>query len=104
MAKIMGFGKEANRIGDARVLGQRAVGGRAKIDVDWKGRLLAMGRAEARELGLPWDFVMRAKRRLRLDGNLRQDGRSRLQFALREIRPQFHRASATDGAKARFPA
>jgi hypothetical protein len=48
------------------VLGQAAVGGKAKTYVDWKGRLLTMGRAEAKALGLPWATVMRWKRRLRV--------------------------------------
>jgi hypothetical protein len=64
-SRIIGLGKEANRIEVGRVLGQHAVGGRAKTYVDLKGRLLAMGRAEAKRLGLPWATVMRWKRRLR---------------------------------------
>jgi hypothetical protein len=47
-SKIVGLGKEANRIEAGRVLGQAAVGGKAKTYVDWKRRLLAMGRNEAR--------------------------------------------------------
>lgn len=62
---LVGLGKEANRIEDARVLGLRAVGGRAKRYVDLKGRVLGMGRAEARRLGIPWSTVSRWKRRLR---------------------------------------
>ena len=69
--KIVGLGKEANRIEAGRVLGQAAVGGRAKTYVDWKGRLLAMGRGEAKRLGLSWDSVKRAKRTLRRTGTLR---------------------------------
>ena len=65
-SRIIGLGKEANRIETGRVLGQHAVGGRAKTYVNWKGRLLAMGRAEAERLGLPWTTVMRWKGRLRL--------------------------------------
>ncbi len=64
-SRIIGLGKEANRIETGRVLGQVAVGGRSKTYVNWKGRLLAMGRAEAKRLGLPWATVMRWKRRLR---------------------------------------
>ena len=85
-SKIVGLGKEANRIEAGRVLGQHAVGGRAKTYVDVKGRLLAMGRAEARWLGLSWDSVKRAKRTLRRTGTLRDGhgGRfaSRLRVAL----------------------
>jgi hypothetical protein len=52
-SKIAGLGKEANRIGDARVLRAASVGGRAKTCIDWKGPFLAVGRSEARALGLP---------------------------------------------------
>jgi hypothetical protein len=65
-SKIVGLGKEANRIEAGRVLGQTAVGGKAKTYVDLKGRLLAMGRAEAKARGLPWATVTRWKRRLRV--------------------------------------
>jgi len=47
------------------VLGQAAVGGKAKTYVDWKRRLLAMGRNEARARCLPWATVMRWKSRVR---------------------------------------
>jgi hypothetical protein len=65
-SKIVGLGKEANRIEAGRVLGQVAVGGKAKTYVDLRGRLLAMGRAEAKARGLPWATVTRWKRRLRV--------------------------------------
>lgn len=85
-SKIVGLVKEANRIEAARVLGQQAVGGRAKKYVDWKGRLLAMGRGKARRLALSWDSVKRAKRALKRTGTLRDGhgGRfaSRLKIAL----------------------
>ena len=61
----VGLGKEANRIEAGRILGRLAVGGRAKTYVDWKGRLLAMGRAEAGALGLPWQTVTRWKKRVK---------------------------------------
>jgi hypothetical protein len=64
-SRIVGLGKEANRIEAGRVLGQTVVGGKAKTYVDWKARLLAMGRAEAKSLDLPWSTVTRWKRRLR---------------------------------------
>jgi hypothetical protein len=64
-SRIVGLGKEANRIEAGRVLGQHAVGGKAKTYVDLNGRLLAMGRAEAKARGLPWATVTRWKRRLR---------------------------------------
>jgi len=62
---LVGLGKEANRIEAGRVLGQTAVGGRAKRYVDLSGRVLGMGRAEAREMGIPWATLMRWKRVLR---------------------------------------
>jgi hypothetical protein len=62
---LVGLGKEANRIEDARVLGLRAVGGRAKTYADLTGRVLGMGRAEARRLGIPWATVTRWKKRAR---------------------------------------
>lgn len=62
---VKGLGKEANRIEAGRVLGQSAAGGRAKTYSDVEGRVLAMGRAEARKLGIPWATVMRWKRRIR---------------------------------------
>lgn len=69
-SRIVGLGKEANRIEAGRVLGQHAVGGRTRTYVDWKSRLLKLERKEARRLVLPWDFVMRAKRRSRRGGRV----------------------------------
>ena len=43
----------------------------SSVFIDWKRRLLSMGRAEARRLGLSWDSVKRAKRTLRRTGMLR---------------------------------
>jgi hypothetical protein len=63
--RIVPLGEEANRIEAGRILGLSAVGGRAKRYVDVKGRLLAMGRAEARALGISWATVTRWKRRVR---------------------------------------
>jgi hypothetical protein len=62
---LVGLGKEANRIEDARVLGLGCVGGRAKRYSDVEGRVLGMGRIEAKRLGIPWSTVTRWKRRLR---------------------------------------
>ena len=81
-SKIVGLGKEANRIEARRVLGQQAVGGRAKTYVDWKARLLAMGRVEARRLGLPWSSVTGWKRSLKRTSRLRADALQRLKRAL----------------------
>ena len=72
-SRILGLGKEANRTEAGRVLGQDAVGGRVKTYVDLKGRLLAMGRAEAKRRRLPWATVMRWKRRVRT-GRPLEDG------------------------------
>jgi hypothetical protein len=62
---VVGLGKEANRIEDARVLGPRTVGGRAKRYSDVEARVLGMGRAEAKRLRIPWSTVSRWKRLLR---------------------------------------
>jgi hypothetical protein len=62
---VVGLGKEANRIEDARVLGLRNVGGRAKRYSDVEERVLGMGRAEAKRLRIPWSTVSRWKRLLR---------------------------------------
>ncbi len=64
--RLVPLGKEANRIEAGRILGLSAVGGRAKRYLDVKGRVLAMGRSEARALGIPWATVTRWKRRVRL--------------------------------------
>ena len=50
--------------------------------VDWKSRLLAMGRAGAHRLGLPWNRVGGWKRTLRRTGTLRGDALRRLKRAL----------------------
>ncbi|MGA7497244.1 MAG: hypothetical protein WBX00_10990 [Isosphaeraceae bacterium] len=70
---MVGLEKEANRVEDARILGLKAVGGRAKNYSDVAGRLLSMGRADARRLGIPWATVTRLKRRVRA-GLLIKDG------------------------------
>lgn len=59
-----------------------AVGGRAKTFVDRKGRLLAMGRAEAARLGPPWSRAGGWKRSLRKNDTLRGDALVRLKGAL----------------------
>ena len=86
----------ANRSSSASVKEGTKLAGRLKLGktaaadpslfIDWKRRLLAMGRAEASRLGLSWDSVKRAKRTLRRTGTLRDGhgGRflSRLKIAL----------------------
>ena len=49
----------------ARLKLGKSAGGAPSVFIDWKRRLLSMGRAEAKGLGLPWASVMRWKRRLR---------------------------------------
>ena len=78
----VGLGKEANRIEAGRVLGQHAVGGRAKTYVDWQARLLAMGRGEAKRLGLTYRAVKKWKSRIRSGCELRDDALDRLRAAL----------------------
>lgn len=95
-SKIGGLGKEANRIGDARVLGHPFVGGRAKTYVDWEARLLGVGRAEARRLELPWDFVMRSKRRLRSGAKLRTDAAGRARRAVGGLQVPYHAAPSKE--------
>ncbi len=50
--------------------------------IDWKKRLLAMGRAEARRLKLDWGTVQSWKRSLKKNGTLRGDALNRLKAAL----------------------
>jgi hypothetical protein len=71
--RIVGLGKEANRIGVGRVLGHAAAGSQAKRYVDVDRRVLSMGRAEACASGIPWSTVTRWKRILRA-GQRIEDG------------------------------
>ena len=84
-SSIVGLGKEGTKLG-ARIKLGKAAKSEPAIFIDWKRRLLAMGRAEARRLGLSWDSVKRAKRTLRRTGTLRDGhgGRflTRLKIAL----------------------
>jgi hypothetical protein len=61
---LVGLGKEGAKLAARLKLGKIA-GGTPSVFVDWKRRLSAMGRAEARRLGLPWRFVTRCKAKLR---------------------------------------
>ncbi|MGI0052635.1 MAG: hypothetical protein ACRECR_00030, partial [Thermoplasmata archaeon] len=61
---LIGLGKEGSKLG-ARIKLGRAAKAEPSVFIDWKRRLLAVGRAEARRLGLPWPSVMRWKRRVR---------------------------------------
>lgn len=49
---------------------------------DWKRRLLAMGRAEARRVKLDWGTDQSWKRSLKKNGTLRGDALKRLKAAL----------------------
>jgi hypothetical protein len=51
----------------------KIAGGTPSVFVDWKGRLLAMGRAEAKELGRPWASIRVLQHRLR-KGTLKENG------------------------------
>ncbi len=52
------------------------------VFIDWKRSHLAMGRAEARRVGLPWNRVGSWKRTVRRTGMLRGDALRRLKQAL----------------------
>ena len=77
--------KEGTKLAARLKLGKTAAAD-PSLFIDWKRRLLAMGRAEASRLGLSWASVKRAKRTLRRTGTLRDGhgGRflSRLKIAL----------------------
>ncbi len=82
----------ANRSSSASVKEGTKLAGRLKLGktaaadpslfIDWKRRLLAMGRAEARRLGLPWNRVGGWKRSLKRSGKLRGDALNRLKGAM----------------------
>ncbi len=78
---LVGLGKEGGKYAARLKLGH-ASGVTPSVFVDWKRRLLAMGRAEARRLGLPWPSVTRWKRSLKKNGDLRGDALKRLRTAL----------------------
>ena len=84
-SSLVGLGKEGTKLAARLKFGKTAAAD-PSLFIDWKRRLLAMGRAEASRLGLSWDSVKRAKRTLRRTGTLRDGhgGRflSRLKIAL----------------------
>jgi hypothetical protein len=80
-SSLVGLGKEGTKLA-ARLKIGRAAGSEPAVFIDWKRRLLAMGRAEARRLGLPWNRVGGWKRTLRKTGALRGDALKRLKAAL----------------------
>ncbi len=53
---LVGLGKEGTKLAPRLKLGKTAAAD-PSLFIDWKRRLLAMGRAEARRLGLPWNRV-----------------------------------------------
>ncbi len=61
---LVGLGKEGTKLA-ARLKIGRAAGAAPALFVDWRRRLLAMGRAEAGRLGLPYRRVMEWKAKLR---------------------------------------
>jgi hypothetical protein len=64
-SNLVGLGKEANRVEEARVVGPSAVSGRARRYIDWKRRVLELSPSWAKAHGIP-------ERSLRyLKGNLR---------------------------------
>jgi hypothetical protein len=63
-SSLVGLGKEGTKLAARLKVGKTAAADPA-VFIDWKRRLLAMGRAEARRLGLPWATVKRWKKRLR---------------------------------------
>ena len=84
-SSLVGLGKEGTKLAARLKFGKTAAAD-PSLFIDWKRRLLAMGRAEASRLGLPWSSVMRWKRRLR-SGLPLEDGhggraRARLKVAL----------------------
>ena len=78
---LVGLVREGTKLG-ARIKIGKAAGHESSVFVDWKRRLLAMERAEARRLGLPWNRVGGWKRTVRRTGTLRGDALRRLKRAL----------------------
>lgn len=84
-SSLVGPGTEGTKLGARLKIGKTRAAEPSPF-IDWKRGLLAMGKAEARRVGLSWDSVKRAKRTLRRTGTLRDGhgGRflSRLKIAL----------------------
>ena len=78
---LVGLGKEGTKLAARLKLGKTAAAD-PSVFIDWKHRLLAMGRGEARRLGLPWNRVGGWKRTVRRTGTLRGDALRRLKAAL----------------------
>ena len=80
-SSLVGLGKEGTKLAARLKFGKTAAAD-PSLFIDWKRRLLAMGRAEARRLGLPWNRVGGWKRTVRKTGTLRGDALRRLKRAL----------------------
>ena len=80
-SSLVGLGKEGTKLVARLKLGKTAAAD-PSVFVDWKSRLLAMGRAEARRLGLPYRRVKEWKARVRAGHDLRGDALGRLKRAL----------------------
>ncbi len=78
---LVGLGKEGTQL-TARLKLGKAGSADPSVFIDWKRRLLVMGRAEARRLGLPWNRVGGWKWTVRRTGALRGDALRRLKWAL----------------------
>ena len=78
---LVGLGKEGTKLG-ARIKLGKAAKSEPAVFIDWKRRLLAMGRAEARRLGLPYRRVKEWKARVRAGDDLRGDALRRLKRAI----------------------
>ena len=78
---LVGLGKEGTKLAARLKLGKAASADPA-LFIDWKRRLIALGRGQARRLGLPWNRVGGWKRTLRRTGTLRVDALRRLKAAL----------------------
>ena len=85
-SSLVGLGKEGTKLAARLKLGKTAAAD-PSVYIDWKRRLLAMGRAETRRLGLPWSSVTGWKRAVRRTGKLRGDALRRLKAAL--VAPSF---------------
>jgi hypothetical protein len=79
-SSLVGLGKEGAKLATRLKLGKTA--GTPSVYIDWKSRLFAMGRAEAKNRKLPWDRVMDWKQTVRKTGKLRKDALKRLMKAL----------------------
>ncbi len=78
---LVGLGKEGTKLAARIKIGKTAAAD-PSVFIDWKRRLLAMGRAEARRLKLDWGTAQSWKRSLKKNGTLRGDALKRLKRAL----------------------